>query len=32
MDNDTEFLWGLVQKHIPILKKDIEKLINRLES
>ncbi|MDE6651893.1 MAG: DUF86 domain-containing protein [Paramuribaculum sp.] len=24
---ETEFLWGLVVRHIPLLKKDIERLI-----
>lgn len=26
---ETEFLWGLVIRHIPLLKKDIERLISR---
>lgn len=24
---ETDFLWGLVMRHIPILKKDVERLI-----
>lgn len=27
---ETEFLWGLVIRHIPLLKKDIEQLISEL--
>lgn len=27
---ETEFLWGLVVRHIPLLKKDIERLINEI--
>ena len=26
---DVEFLWGLVIKHIPLLKKDVENLLNQ---
>lgn len=29
---ETEFLWGLVIRHIPELKKDIEKLIAECEN
>ena len=28
---ETEFLWGLVIRHIPELKKDIEKIITEYE-
>lgn len=28
---ETEFLWGLVIRHIPELKKDIQRLINECE-
>ena len=28
---ETEFLWGLVIKHIPDLKKDIERIIREYE-
>lgn len=28
---ETEFLWGLVVKHIPDLKKDIERIIREYE-
>lgn len=28
---ETEFLWGLVIKHIPNLKKDIERIIREYE-
>lgn len=27
---ETEFLWGLVIRHIPVLKKDVEAVINSL--
>lgn len=29
---ETEFLWGLVVRHIPELKKDIERIIKEYES
>ncbi len=28
---ETEFLWGLVVRHIPELKKDIERIIGKYE-
>lgn len=28
---ETEFLWGLVIRHIPLLKKDIERLMSEYE-
>lgn len=28
---ETEFLWGLVVRHIPELKKDIERIISQYE-
>jgi len=28
---ETEFLWGLVVRHIPELKKDIERIIAEYE-
>lgn len=28
---ETEFLWGLVVRHIPELKKDIERIIRQYE-
>lgn len=27
---ETEFLWGLVIRHIPVLKQDIERVMNTL--
>lgn len=31
-DNVTpEFLWGLVIKHIPILKQDVERLLSKYD-
>ena len=29
---ETEFLWGLVVRHIPELKKDIERIIDEFEN
>lgn len=29
---ETEFLWGLVIRHIPLLKKDIEDIMKEYES
>ena len=29
---ETEFLWGLVIRHIPLLKKDVERLMGELEA
>lgn len=29
---ETEFLWGLVIRHIPLLKKDVERLMSELEN
>ena len=28
---ETEFLWGLVIRHIPVLKKDIQRIITEYE-
>lgn len=28
---ETEFLWGLVVRHIPELKKDVERLIREMD-
>lgn len=29
---ETDFLWGLVVRHIPILKKDIERLMDEYDA
>ncbi|MDE6383795.1 MAG: DUF86 domain-containing protein [Paramuribaculum sp.] len=29
---ETEFLWGLVIRHIPLLKQDVERLLSEFDS